>query len=78
MHVVFESNAHHLGNKASVRLRVGLCVVGCILRPKMDPVLYPKNGHKTNFNLVTHIIEVCAVSWRQRFAIAPKGDACGV
>ena len=78
MHVVFESNAHHLGNKAGVRLRVGLFVVGCTLRPKMDAVLYTKNGHNNNFNLVAHTIEVCAVSGRPRFAIAPRGATCDV
>ena len=46
------------------RLRVGLCVVGLILRSKMDAVLYTKNGHQNNFNLMTHTIEVCAVSGR--------------
>ena len=30
----------------------------------MDAVLYPKNGHQNNFNLMTHTIEVCAVSGR--------------
>ena len=39
VHVVVESDARHLGNTASVCLRVGLHVAGCILRPKMDAVL---------------------------------------
>ena len=79
MHVVFESNARQLGTKASVRLRVGLCVRGgCTLRPKMGAVLYIQNGHNNNFNLVARTIEVCAVSGRQRFAIAPRGAACDV
>ena len=62
MHVAFDPDAHNLGDKASARLREGMCVVGCILRPKMDADLYPKNEHTNNFNLVVHTTEVYGAS----------------